>query len=121
MDMHKIVYNQCFGGFSLSLEAVSWLAKHATDSNLLLFIKKHYTDTPEAFLGDVVGDWFDDKRHHSDLVAVVENLGSDRASGSCARLGIDYITGNQYRIESHDGFENVVTPDSDWIFIRDRE
>lgn len=115
---HKIVFNNCYGGFSLSLEAVNWLAEHATDSDLKTYIQLSYRDTDKIYLGHVIGDWFADKRHHRDLVAVVETLGSDRASGVCAQLSICYISGNQYRIEEYDGAEEVVTPeDSNWIII----
>ena len=117
--MHKIVFNNCYGGFSLSLEAVNWLAEHATDSDLKIYIHLSYRDTAKIYLGDVVGAWFDGKRHHRDLVAVVEALGRN-ASGSCAALDIEIINSNQYRIEEYDGSENVITPDgNDWIFIED--
>lgn len=119
--MHAVVYNACYGGFSLSLKAVQWLAEHATDSDLKEYIQRSYKDTREIYLGHVVGDWFDDKRHHKDLVAVVETLGDD-ADGDCASLCIAHISGNQYRIEVYDGAEEVVTPEeSDWIFIKDGE
>lgn len=119
--MHKIVFNNCYGGFSLSLEAVHWLADHATDSDLKNYIQLSYRDTHERYLGHVIGDWFDDRRHHRDLVAVVEALGA-KANGDCANLAIACISGNQYRIEVYDGAEEVVTPtDSDWIFIKEGE
>lgn len=119
--MHRVVYNNCYGGFSLSLEAVDWLAKNATDSVLKQFIQKAYVNTNQRYLGYTVGDWFDDKRHHKDLIELVESIGSDRASGDCAKLDIDYISGNQYRIKKYDGAEEIITPDNDdpWITIKD--
>ena len=116
--MHKVVYNACYGGFSLSIEAVNWLAKHATDSKLKAYTQ-HKLTGQYFYIGDLVGSWFDDKRHHKDLVAVVEALGG-KASGSCAKLKITEISGNQYRIDEYDGAEEVITPEgSDWIIIED--
>lgn len=122
--MHKVVYNACYGGFSLSLEAAEWLEENCTDNELRDFIKSlrsageehSFASKDECFRYNVSG-WFDDKRHHKDLVAVVEALGDD-ASGGCAALAIATISGKQYRIEEYDGSEEVVTPEgSNWIII----
>lgn len=127
---HKVVYNACYGGFELSLKAIEWLAEHATDLELKSYLKEKLIDERKSFIGTAlgswsdyiragIGSWFDDKRHHKDLVAVIEALG-DEASGSCAELEITEISGNQYRIDEYDGSEEVVTPeDSNWIFIND--
>jgi hypothetical protein len=127
---HKVVYNACYGGFELSLKAVEWLAEHATDPELKKFMEEKFTDKCKPFIGTTlesqynyigagIGSWFDDKRHHKDLIAVVETLGSD-ANGPCAKLVITEISGNQYRIDEYDGLEEVITPeDSDWIVISD--
>lgn len=116
---HKVVYNACYGGFSLSIEAVNWLAEHATDPELKAYIQSAFTDKCKFFIGTLVGSWFDDRRHHKDLVAVVEALGN-AASGQCAKLNIVEISGNQYRIDEYDGSEEVITPEgSDWIIIND--
>lgn len=127
---HKVVYNACYGGFCLSLKAIEWLAEHATDPELKKFMEEKFTDKCKPFIGTAlcswsdyiragIGSWFDDKRHHKDLVAVVEALG-DEASGPCAELEIMEISGNQYRIDEYDGLEEVITPeDSDWIVISD--
>lgn len=116
---HKVVYNACYGGFELSLKAVEWLTEHATDLELRKYIKENYTDDYKSFTGTALGSWFDNKRHHKDLIAVVETLGYE-AEGSCSELEIMEISGNQYRINEYDGFEEVITPeDSDWIIIND--
>lgn len=124
--LYKVVYNACYGGFSLSNKAINWLEANCTDNELRNHIKavkvNHETDTSSLkndFLRYNVSDWFCGKRHHKDLVAVVEALGP-KASGSCAKLEIITIDINQYRIDEYDGFEEVITPeDSDWIFIND--
>lgn len=115
---HKVVYNACYGGFELSLKAIEWLAEHATDLELKNYLKEKLIDEHKSFIGTALGSWFDDKRHHKDLVAVVEALGSE-ASGPCAKLKIMKISGNQYRIDEYDGAENVITPEDgeQWIVI----
>lgn len=123
---HKVVYNACYGGFSISLKAVDWLEENAEDEALCKLIKTVKTNNLNSgtslkyeYLCYDVSDYFHDKRHHKDLVAVVEALG-DEASGSCAELEITEISGNQYRIDKYDGSEDVVTPeDSDWIIINE--
>ena len=123
--MNKVVYNNNYGGFSISLKAVEWLEHNSNDNELRDFIKSlrsagkeySFSSKDECLCYDVSG-WFEDKRHHKDLVAVVEALG-DEANGSCAQLNIRKICGNQYRIEEYDGAEDVITPedDSEWIVI----
>ena len=50
------------------------------------------------------------------MVTVVEELG-DAANGSCARLDIEEIEGDRYRIDEYDGRESVVVPnEEEWIW-----
>lgn len=125
--MHKVVYNAGYGGFGLSKKAVNWLKDNCTDSELRHCIesafdefKKSTCPLKEEFLCADIGGWFCGKRHHKDLVAVVEALG-DKASGFCASLDIMKTDSNQYLIKEYDGAEEVITPDGDerWIFIED--
>lgn len=127
--MNAVVYNACYGGFNLSLKAVNWLEQNAKDETLCKYIKEHLSNikqlnvttlsSKDDLICYAVSDYFRDKRHHTDLVAVVEALGDD-ADGDCSKLCIVHISGNQYRIESYDGAEDVITPEeSDWIFIED--
>jgi len=124
--MNKIVYNNDYGGFSISLKAVDWLEANCKDNELRDFIKSlrlagkeySFSSKDECLRYDVSG-WFEGKRHHKDLVAVVEALGDD-ANGPCATLEICEIAGNQYRIDEYDGAEEVVTPDGyGWVFINE--
>ena len=93
--MTKIVYNACYGGFSLSDEAISRYAK----------IKGI---TEEA--GDELYDR-DIERTDPVLVQVVEELG-ELADGACARLRIkELVSGTLYRIDEYDGYESVTTID----------
>lgn len=121
--MNKVVYNSNYGEFLLSLKAVEWLEQNCKDSKLRDFIKslcrdKHNSKLKDEFICCYVSDWFEDIRHHKDLVAVVEALGND-ANGRSAKLAIEKVYGNQYRIDQYDGAERVVTPEDDvhWIVI----
>ena len=96
--MNKIVFNNCFGGFGLSEEAVTWLLENGNEE----------TKDAVAKYGDMA---FSHNRHNQDLVRCVETLG-ERAGGECAKLGIEHIKGNQYRITEYDGYESVETPES---------
>lgn len=117
--MHKIVFNNCYGGFSLSMRAIAWLEHNCTDENLRILIKDVFDEGGNLHIIYTVSRWFEDKRHHKDLVAVVEALGED-ASGECVNLDIWKINSNQYCIEEYDGSEEVITPNNgNWIFIND--
>lgn len=103
----KIVYNACYGGFSLSLDAVKWLKDKGEP-----FDEKGYEDYPEYHFNHL-------ERHNPILAECVEALG-DLASGSCSRLVIATISGTVYRIEECDGYESVVEPNhQEWISVHD--
>ncbi len=91
----KVVYNNCFGGFSLSNQAVKWLGNHGVNT-------KTYSDLP---------------RHHPMLVKCVEELGR-QANGQFASLVVHSLAGNKYRIDEYDGNETVVEPNEDeWTVV----
>jgi hypothetical protein len=96
--MAKVVYNSCFGGFSLS---------HLANTEL------------RARKGAVEFDVRALARHDPDLVAVVEMLG-ERANGDYAKLAICEIPdGARYRIDEYDGAESVMMPDDyQWIVAK---
>lgn len=99
--MYKVVYNNRFGGFRLSKEALKYLSDKYG-------IK---VDWVNCCLKEEI------QRHDKRLVEVVELLG-DKANGVCAKLEIAEIDGDVYRIDNYDGAENVETPDSyDWVVI----
>lgn len=90
----KVVYNACFGGFSLSPKAVTryWELKGEAE--------------PEG--------WYNRNVDRADpiLVQVVEELG-DEASGSFANLQIEDVpAGAKWRIDEYDGSESVMTQDA---------
>ena len=94
--MTKIVYNACYGGFSLSDAAI---IRYAELTGLPLTDKNKYI-------------WRRDiRRDDPILVQVVEELG-DQADGLCASLAIAELpAGTKYRIDEYDGYESVMTPD----------
>ena len=62
--------------------------------------------------------WWDHdiSRHDEDLVKVVETLGSEKASGSCAKLEVVDIGDSMYRINEYDGYESIEFPkDIEWL------
>lgn len=110
--MRKVVYNACFGGFSLSTAAVRRAREITGDSNWAGI------ELPDASGKSLFGDSHrpDDSlpRHDPVLVRVVEDLGA-QASGLCAKLRVAEVEG-PYRIDEYDGLETVATPDSySWV------
>ena len=120
--LHKIVINNCYGGFSLSTLAIKryyelkypevQLSFYKLDFPLDLYQKVPMEeadviltkDLGDSFTGSLGDDyWVDDHifdRHDSILVQVVE------------------ISGNKYRICEYDGQEWIETPESiDWVTI----
>jgi len=95
--MAKVIYNTCFGGFSLSQLAADLLAKRKGWDE---------SDTYPML-----------PRHDHDLVEVVEALGCETASGDYDALAIRELPDDaRYRIDEYDGSERVMTPeDYEWI------
>lgn len=92
--MTKIVYNACFGGFSLSEVAFDLYHKYGGKAE---------------WDGDI--ERSDIERDDPILVRVVEELGV-QANGSHADLAIRELPkGTKYIIHEYDGNENVVTID----------
>lgn len=111
--MVKVVYNACYGGFSLSRKAAERLAQLG-DPGMDEEIKLR-DDSAFRSLGDHYRTEL--PRHDPRLIQVVEEFGED-ASGACANLQIAEIEGNRYIIDEYDGFESVQTPeDIDWITV----
>lgn len=101
----KVVYNACYGGFTLSSEAIVKLKELGVQG----------LDDSGYFMDSVLA------RHDPRLVQVVEELG-DKASGRCAKLRATEISGNRYRIDEYDGRESVVEPEQaedEWITIKE--
>ena len=118
--MHKVVYNAGYGGFGLSVKATELYAER---KGIKLFKGEkrfgsysYYTDeslSDESFYYPTY------VRHDPDLVAVVEELGLEEASGMYAKLRVYQLSGNRYMIEEYDGFETVTEDfDDRWTYIK---
>ena len=105
----KVVINACYGGFSVSKEAAEFMAERGN---------------PGA-IEDLQDDYFygygitDDQRGYNrsdpDLIAAIEYLGSERASGHCAELKIIEIPDNiEYIISEYDGHEHIAEKHRTW-------
>jgi hypothetical protein len=93
--MKKVVINRCFGGFSISQEAVNRLAKL------------------KGVLPEDI-DSYDLERDDPLLVQVVEEL-KEKANGSCAYLNIVEIPDEvEFIIEEYDGSEHVAEKHRTW-------
>lgn len=101
MTLHKVAYNTCYGGFSLS-EKAKMLYRELT--------------------GMKEDDYFDEDdlpRHDPVLISVIEKLGTE-ANGPYARIEIRPINTSAYRISDYDGIERVLTPyDEKYIYIEE--
>lgn len=135
--MTAIVYNACYGGFSLSDAAIR---RYAEIKGLTLYpetedsfttawwivppeqrpepIKVWHTASLEhriaynAAITAIQLDYRSIPRNDPALAQVVRELGR-AASGSCAQLElVEVPAGSHYRIDEYDGRETVETPDS---------
>lgn len=107
--MKKVVLNGCFGGFSLSKEAVlAILERKGIEvdrveedryGSFTIYTSDNKTHSSYYLSGD---------RDDTDLVAVVEELG-EKANGSCAKLYIDEYDDESfdYYIDEYDGSEDL--------------
>lgn len=123
--MTKVVYNACYGGFGLSDEAMKRYGE-LKGLNLVYISDEKYQDTGRIKFGAWYRDGIKDSEHYVStydferddpvLVQVVEELGSEKASGEFSKLHIEELAeGTAYRIDEYDGRESVMTMDMyDW-------
>lgn len=107
-EQHKVVVNDCYGGFELSKEAVAYLEKQPE----VIELKKQDKDFD-------INKYFEyEGRTNPALVRCVELLG-EKASGPHADLVIKMFKGEKYKISEYDGWETVETPDNtNWLAIK---
>ena len=104
----KVVYNNCFGGFSISRACAERMAELGNKEAQSMIEKESY-----RFSGFI----HETPRHDSILVQAVEELGED-ASGDMSDLRVYELSGNKYFIDEYDGSETVVEPkDVCWITV----
>jgi hypothetical protein len=120
--MYKVVYNDCYGGFSLSREAVLLARELSGDPDWggVCIKGDYWVKDDKKILWDYDYGHCDVPRHDPILIKVVEQLGTKRASGGCSELKIEEIFTNTYRIDEYDGLETVMVSDSyGWTVIED--
>lgn len=119
----KLVINADYGGFSVSLEAARFMAARGNQTAIKELTEfEYYLSHPDdPKLHGFIPRWYgydfydDDKRNDPDLVAAVEELGSDKASGGHASLKVVEIPdGIPYTIEEYDGLEHVAEQHRKW-------
>ena len=109
----KVVYNTCFGGFSISYECATWMA-HRGNQECLRLLKEADEDPDMEFYGSLSRT----PRHDALLVMAVEHLGQERASGYCAELDVHELSGDRYVIREYDGAEHIEEPHNiDWVTV----
>jgi len=106
----KVVFNSCYGGFSISKKCAERMAERGNEEAkelLKVVVEDDYW----------YGGW-DGDRHDPVLVEAVEKLGAE-ASGDCGSLAWVTIEGDRYIIKEYDGYESVVTPeDINWVVVQ---
>jgi hypothetical protein len=107
----KVLVNDCYGGYGISLEAeLLYLTKKGISFELL---EERYGNG--KYLIDGEETYCEIRRDDPILIEVVEEIGSEKASGMHAELSISEIPdGCHYSIHEYDGTEYI---DSTWIEI----
>lgn len=114
--MTKVSYNSCFGGFSLSREAI--LRGREISGNPKwagLMLKGESFDDGSVAKDDCGHLEYGHPRTDPVLIQVIEELGA-KANGTYANLAVAEIAeGTKYRVDEYDGNERVMTVDDyDW-------
>lgn len=132
----KVVINNCYGGFGLSNFAYKELLRRKgkecyfyenkygggycriddnPDNNKYFIVAvstKDYGKFTEKIDKEHYVYYRDEIRTDSDLIAMIEEFGSEKCSGRYAELEIEDIpTGTHYIIDEYDGLESVVYRD----------
>lgn len=120
---YKVVRNACFGGFSISKEAVL-LGRKLFPNNKMWWDEKYgnvldgekYEDGTVAAIHSFDSYGRDIPRHHPELIEVIETL-KEKANGRFADLKIETLNGTQYLIQEYDGLESLDQPSDSisWI------
>jgi len=96
----KVLVNKCYGGFSFSKELYEQLG--------LEWDKYGYLHGEQFGRGDEI-------RTNPEVIAAVEAIGVERASGECASLCIVEIPdGIDWYIDEYDGWETVRETHRSW-------
>jgi len=117
--LHKVVVNDCYGGFGLSRRAIAYLKRQPEVIELIKQGKIENTGN----INDYIASYFKDTDNRSNpaLIRCVEILGRS-ASGEFANLKIEKFKGDKFKIAEYDGWESVQTPnDIKWTKVKPTE
>jgi hypothetical protein len=121
--MTKVAINTCFGGFGLSDEAFEKMLermgiefeKDTQDTNSLgvtHYYRKGMLGKEDGYLSHRD---FTNNRASEDLIAVIEEMGVEKASGKYAELKIVEVPADvNWYIEEYDGLEHVAEKHRTW-------
>ena len=118
----KVVINRCYGGFGLSDEAFEKLLhrkgisfeKKKSDRPFIgmAYYKAGHAGDDEYYLSEYA---YSSDRADPDLIAVIEEMGTEAASGGCAELAIVEIPDDvKWHISEYDGNEHVAENHRTW-------
>ena len=120
--MTKIVINKCFGGFGLSTKAFELyltlknIPFEVSEPAIRLWdLEKDYWKA--GMVGEDEGYLYDREIDRDDpvLVRVVEELGSEEASGHFAELKVVKVPDDvKWHIAEYDGYEHVAEDHRTW-------
>lgn len=100
----KIAINKCFGGFGLSKELYEELG--------IKWDNYGYLDNDD--LG-ITSDNYLAYRSDQRLIAAIEKIGEDRASGKMAKVRIvDIPDGIEWELDEYDGIESIHEVHRSW-------
>lgn len=102
--MGKIVINECYGGFSLSDQAIDWLKDNGAFKD-----EEQYQKEKDCLKEYGMSFFLDHDRSNSLLIECVETL-KEKASGQCANLVVEEVFGKEdvtFEIANYDGFESI--------------
>ncbi len=110
----KIVINKCYGGFSISKEAGLYMASRGSaQAQSELYSSLGYNWFGYGYSTDKFPIQY--SRTDPLLVEAVEKLGSDKASGSSAKLKVVEIPDDvDWEIDEYDGMEKVIEVRREW-------
>lgn len=128
--MVKIVINSCYGVFNLSNEAMlaytarKSIATYCEDYKNFMTIFWKIPIPDRNIVGEkIYYELYKDnvisahkiKRDDPDLVAVVEQLGSKKAGGTCSKLSVVEIPDDvDWVIDGYDGYESIEEVHRSW-------
>ena len=100
----KVVINKCYGGFGVSKAVYDELGKDWDGYGYL---------NNKTF--GIESDNYMAYRSHPDLIAAIEKIGEDEASGRLAKIRIvDIPDGIEWALDNYDGIESIHEAHRSW-------